>query len=608
MRRALLVLALLAPITAAGPSWSVDVTAPEVVEAGQPFVARVCVAQVSELRVVLMLGGEAVSRNGSRYGPPGEGCRDVTVRSDDVTGDATLLVRARAPGGASQAEARVPIRMARSNVSVHLVEAWGAPFAGAVLRNDGWVSVSNLTLGGVALPPIPSGAWFVGPRSPPGALAQVATAAPHDWTLRMGARVVASLPAPKPGEVTSVAGASRMGVSNFSAERLLVNGSWTAFVTPDAGDAPLVGLIDSARDEVLVEAYTITSTDVASALARALERGVSVRALLEGAPVGGVPSEEKPLVAALVARGASVSFLRSAPDFPTRYATLHAKLVVVDRERVLVSTENLHASSYPPLAGAAGTRGFGLVVGNASLARQFASVMDADAAPWPDVQAADLASLPPPAELTTAAVRRAGPTLSLVGAEFNATMVLSPENSARDVEALLRRASERIDVAMLFADAQANPMLDALVAAARRNVTVRLLLDAHVDDGRNAADVARLNALAAREGLSLMTRLADANHTLHAKLVLVDGHEAYVGSMNWGRASMRNNREAGLIIEAPPLVEFYERSFQRDWTRPQEAVAEVSSPVLRALAAPQWVPLVATAFAAALTCRASCRK
>lgn len=607
MRPLVLALLLVLP-TAAAASWHVDVTAPRSAESGQAFRIRACVPELAQLRVALLLDGSVVSRNGTRYGAAGAGCRDISVDPLDVAGDATLLVRARPPGGASQGEARVPVRIERANSSVRLLEAWGAPFAGAVLRNEGAAPVANLTLGAVALPPLAPGTWFVGPTAPPGAPAHLLAAAPHEWTLRLGARVLGSLPAPKPDEVLSTSDASprRMGVSNFTATRALVNGTWTAFVTPDAGDAPVIALIDEAQREVLVEAYTVTSSDVGAALARALERGVSVRALLEGAPVGGVPTEEKPLVAALVARGANVSFLRSAPGFPTRYPTLHAKLVVADRVSVLVSTENLHASSYPPLAGSPGTRGFGLIVRNASLAQGFARVMDADVAPWPDVQAADLASLPPPKVLTTAVARRAGPTLTMTGA-FNATMVLSPETSAPSVAAMLGHATRSIDVAMLFADAQADPMLDALVVAARQNVSVRLLLDAHVDDGRNAADVARLTALAAREGLPLQARLADANHTLHAKLVLVDGSEAYVGSMNWGRASMRENREAGLILESPPIVTFYEEAFARDWAK-QQLTAVTPSALQHAVAAgPAWISIVALALAS-LTCRASCRR
>jgi phosphatidylserine/phosphatidylglycerophosphate/cardiolipin synthase-like enzyme len=274
-------------------------------------------------------------------------------------------------------------------------------------------------------------------------------------------------------------------------------------------------------------------------------------------------------VAGLVARGANVSFLASDPQFPARYATMHAKLVVVDREAVLVGTENFHAGSYPAAPGSDGTRGFGVVVRNASLARAYAGVLDADLAPWPDVRAADLDALPPPAELAARATP-AGPVLAIAGS-WNVTPIVSPDASFALVDAL-GAARSRIDVAMLFADARfgsgPDPFLDALVAAARRSVSVRILLDASVDEGRNRAVVERLTALAAREGLPLAARLDTWPRTLHAKTVLIDGRVAYVGSMNWGLASATHNREAGLLLESNEAAAWLGDVYDREWAGP----------------------------------------
>jgi phosphatidylserine/phosphatidylglycerophosphate/cardiolipin synthase-like enzyme len=610
----LLALATLAPAVGAGAAgWSLEVRAPALVASGEAFTAGVCASGAAsiELRVALLLDGRAASRGGGRFGAPEPpGCRDVVVRSDDVEGNATLSVRARpAGGGAVRAEARAPVRLARVDVPIALDEAWGAPFAGAVLRNAGAApaSLRNLTLGAAPLPDAtlaPGERVFVGAKVPPGAPRHVAWNATKDWTLRSGARVLAALPAPPAARVTTLNGTRRQGLTEIHAEPAPVAGAWTVYATPDAGDAPVVGLLDGAQREIDVEAYTLTSRDVAAALGSALDRGVHVRLLLEGAPVGGVPTAEKGILAALASRGAEVDLMRSAPSFPTRYATLHAKLVVVDREAALVSTENLQESSYPPAAGTApGTRGFGLVVRNASLAQRVAGLMDLDAAPWPDVQPVDLATLPPPVALTRDATARPGPTFTAEGS-WNATLVLSPDSSDGVVR-LIQNASTRIVAAQLYADAQGDPMLDALVSAARRGVSVRLALDAHVDDGRNAAAVARLTALAAREGLPLEARLDDPARTLHAKVVLVDGRAMYLGSMNWGNASMHANREAGLVVEAPPLVAFVEGVLEKDGEKRGAAPERGSAaPGERKAGGPEGAAVLALVAAAALTCRA----
>ena len=53
----------------------------------------------------------------------------------------------------------------------------------------------------------------------------------------------------------------------------------------------------------------MTSPNIAKALHRALRRDVSVRMWLEGAPVGGIPDQERYLLSQLVAEGAKVYFL-----------------------------------------------------------------------------------------------------------------------------------------------------------------------------------------------------------------------------------------------------------------------------------------------------------
>src|SRR5207245_2799380 len=149
----------------------------------------------------------------------------------------------------------------------------------------------------------------------------------------------------------------------------------------------------------------------------------------------------------------------------------------------------------------------------------------------------------------------AGPRFEASGA-WNVTPVLSPDSSWAQL-AFMNGSRATIDAEELFAESRA-PFLDALVAAARRNVSVRLLLDGQNDDGRNAAGALTLTARAAREGLPLEARVDRSGRTLHAKLVLVDARAAYVGSMNWGVASATKNREAGLIVESDALSQWFE--------------------------------------------------
>lgn len=107
------------------------------------------------------------------------------------------------------------------------------------------------------------------------------------------------------------------------------------------------------------------------------------------------------------------------------------------------------------------------------------------------------------------------------------------------------------------------PILAALVAAARRGVDVRLLLDAsalHDRGGRAAA--------AAAAGLVVLVDAPDG--LAHIKAIVIDGHLVIGGSYNYTRAAERRNVEDVTFIESGPVA----ADFLRDWN----ARAAVASP------------------------------
>lgn len=91
----------------------------------------------------------------------------------------------------------------------------------------------------------------------------------------------------------------------------------------------VVGEIDEAKDEVLVQAYSFTSAPIAKALVTALKRGVKVEAVLD-------KSQRKE-------RYTSATFLDHAgiPVFiDDRHAIAHNKIMVIDRRTVITGSFN----------------------------------------------------------------------------------------------------------------------------------------------------------------------------------------------------------------------------------------------------------------------------
>ena len=62
----------------------------------------------------------------------------------------------------------------------------------------------------------------------------------------------------------------------------------TVVIAPDNALESLVGMIDKAQESVHIESLTIENIAIAESLESAAIRGVSVKLLLEGNPVGGL--------------------------------------------------------------------------------------------------------------------------------------------------------------------------------------------------------------------------------------------------------------------------------------------------------------------------------
>src|SRR5207244_5902996 len=106
-----------------------------------------------------------------------------------------------------------------------------------------------------------------------------------------------------------------------------------------------------------------------------------------------------------------------------------------------------------------------------------------------------------------------------------------------------------------------SPFLEAALAAARRGVSVRILLDGswasvEADSGTNDDVLERINRRATDERLPLEVRLLEPRGSierLHNKGAVVDGRAVLVSSMNWALGSATENREDGLIVHDPDL-------------------------------------------------------
>ncbi len=371
----------------------------------------------------------------------------------------------------------------------------------------------------------------------------------------------------------------------------------TVAIAPDNAYQAIVDEIDLAETSLNIEALTFEHIGISNALVQAAQRGVSVTVLLEGSPIGGVSDQEKYICQELEAAGGNCWFMIADDvlDIADRYRFLHAKFILIDGRKVIVSSENLSPNSLPDddkSDGTWGRRGVALITDAPGVVSHIQTIFARDFDLTNHVDITNTAYIgPPPVGFIpdtetggiTYTVRYPSPT-SFSG-EFVFELVQSPENSLRDEDSLLglvNRAGSGDTVLVQQLDERPywganptddpNPRLEAYINAARRGAAVRLLLDAYFDGGdevSNSATCAYVQTIAQDEKLNLRCALGNpAGLGIHNKMVLVNISGQgfiHVGSLNGSEQSSKGNRELALQVQSDAAYNLLAELFNRDW-------------------------------------------
>lgn len=304
----------------------------------------------------------------------------------------------------------------------------------------------------------------------------------------------------------------------------------------------LIAAIDAARVEVHLETYIFNADPsaeaVRDALVRASRRGVSVRLLVDG-----VGSRELPpaWLDALDAAGAGVMFYRplvgSWRSNPLTLRRLHRKLAVVDARIAFLGGMNL-IDDFEPVHHPAPRLDFSVEVEGPLLAEIHHSARRL----WQLVALTQLQ----PGERRTPVLRPSWPTDGHVRAAF---VVRDNLAHRRDIEraylAALSLAREEIVIANAYF-LPGRRFRKLLKKAAARGVRVHLLVQGHTDHPFfQAAARALYRDLLAAGVVIHEYRMSE----LHAKVAVVDGRWATVGSSNIDPFSLLLAREANLVVD-----------------------------------------------------------
>ena len=241
--------------------------------------------------------------------------------------------------------------------------------------------------------------------------------------------------------------------------------------------------------------YEMEDSQIENALVSAENRGIAVRVLLNQGYYTQPSKDNEAAYQYLQSKGVSTHWT------PSYFALTHQKTLVIDGNQALIMTFNFTPQYY------SADRDFGVIDKDPADVSVIETTFNDDWQATKDKpsQADDLV-WSPGAEPAV---------LSLINNSHKSLFIENEEMADTDVE-------------------------NALIAASQRGVTVQVVM---TYSSEWATDFKKL----ASGGVKIRTYAANASLYIHAKMILADGVNAFIGSQNFSATSLKDNRELGLI-------------------------------------------------------------
>ena len=329
-----------------------------------------------------------------------------------------------------------------------------------------------------------------------------------------------------PGSTSSINGTSGSGSSQCQSNCAAGAGvrGVSVFVEPNAGEAPIVDAIGSAKRSVWLEMYLLSDRNAIRALEEAANRGLDVRVMLEPHPYGA--SSPQRTMDELQAAGIKVETTNTA------FALTHEKGMIIDSNTAFIMTSNFTRSALGGYGSSskysdATNREYDIIDTNSQDVQAVTAIFNAD---W-----------------------------NCGTAQFNdSNLVVSPINSHDDFTTFINSAQHTLIIEA--EEMQDSGIEQAIISAARRGVQVEVILPA---SSSSSGDSNGQGIQAIQQGGAQVRE--DPRLYMHAKMMVADGQKAFVGSENISSQSLDQNRELGILISDSGVINTLQQTFQQDW-------------------------------------------
>lgn len=329
----------------------------------------------------------------------------------------------------------------------------------------------------------------------------------------------------------------------------------------------LIEAIDGAVAWVQMETYLFdvfgTGADVANALVRAAQRGVTVQVLVDGIGTRPMPLEWQEKIRSAGVQWCVYSPLASSWAIlqPLAWRRLHRKLCVVDHRMMFCGGINVLDDLYDPNHGTLTEPRFDFAI--SSTGPLAVDAAEAVTLLWWRVQAGystrqshlgaawDAFKASGYGGRTTDALVPATPreTSGNMPVAYAALVLRDNLRNRSSIEKSYLKAIGHARTDIVIANAYFLPggkLRRALIGAARRGVKVTVLLQGRYEYFLQYHAARPVFDALLKEGVEIY---AYAKSFLHAKVAVIDGHWATVGSSNLDPLSLLLAREANVVIE-----------------------------------------------------------
>ncbi|MGQ4832904.1 MAG: phospholipase D-like domain-containing protein [Candidatus Asgardarchaeia archaeon] len=331
------------------------------------------------------------------------------------------------------------------------------------------------------------------------------------------------------------------------------------FTSPDSSYNVLINLIEHAQNEINIEIYSIYNPYLLKALNDAEARGVDVTVLTEKYHASPFENDHNIWAAwNLTQAGADVYWTND-----TEFAYTHAKMAIIDSSITVIMSGNWVKTGVP-IHPSYGNREWGVVIYSTDVASYFNNIFLDDLAIATPYSSSDGTG-----DDVTAYIRHGKYPHPFSNKTFEGTFevypVLSPDNSEDMIKQLIASANVSLDIAQLYIykdwSSTLSPFVEEIVNAAQRGVQVRIILN-----NGSSANEDLINYLESYDNIAIALSNETYFETYHVKGVIVDGKLVLVSSINWSKNSVRNNREAGVIIKSEEVSTYFKSIFDWDWS------------------------------------------